>query len=189
MPTKTAFAGANACQVNYQNTNRRRVYVLKHTEPTASPKVAENAKRTLTIGSSHLVNLSSLFCDRWGPWTCCRSTTRMALGDSHGSSCSAIGCVRRSFFVRFLYMFKASSKISWKFVDAAALGCVSDMRVGARCCSRAGKTIIGSWVAVITGLWVTRNQLPGAGGLPRTCRIGHTTMISAQRTAHHSHQQ
>jgi len=41
----------------------------------------------------------------------------MALGDLQASSLSASGCVKRSFFVRFLYAFRALSKISWKLED------------------------------------------------------------------------
>jgi len=45
----------------------------------------------------------------------------MLLAESQASSRSASGCVERSFFVRFLYAFKALSKISWK-VDGVEVG-------------------------------------------------------------------
>jgi hypothetical protein len=41
----------------------------------------------------------------------------MALGESQDWSCAASGCSRRSFFVRFLYLFKAVLIISWKSED------------------------------------------------------------------------
>jgi hypothetical protein len=41
----------------------------------------------------------------------------MALGESQDSSCAASGCARRSFFVRFLYWFKALLMICWKLDD------------------------------------------------------------------------
>ena len=41
----------------------------------------------------------------------------MAPGELQVSSWEARGCVRRSFFVRFLYLSKASLIISWKLED------------------------------------------------------------------------
>ena len=41
----------------------------------------------------------------------------MAPGELQASSWEARGCVRRSFFVRFLYLFKASLIINWKSED------------------------------------------------------------------------
>ena len=41
----------------------------------------------------------------------------MLLGDSQAWSLSTSGCLRRSFFVRFLYIFKALSRISYKLED------------------------------------------------------------------------
>ena len=38
----------------------------------------------------------------------------MLLGESQAWNLSASGCLRKSFFVRFLYVFKESSRISWK---------------------------------------------------------------------------
>ena len=48
----------------------------------------------------------------------------MLLAELHGSNWAASGCVRRSFFVRVLYAFKALSKISWnfEFEDEAEVG-------------------------------------------------------------------
>jgi hypothetical protein len=50
----------------------------------------------------------------------------MAEGESQDWSWAASGCASRSFFVRFLYVFKASLIISWKLeaeveVEAAVL--------------------------------------------------------------------
>ena len=41
----------------------------------------------------------------------------MLLGESHSWSCAASGCLKRSFFVRFRYAFKALSKINWKLEE------------------------------------------------------------------------
>jgi hypothetical protein len=41
----------------------------------------------------------------------------MAPGESQDWSWVASGCSRRSFFVRFLYVFRALSIISWKLED------------------------------------------------------------------------
>ncbi len=41
----------------------------------------------------------------------------MLLGESQSSSWVVSGCVRRSFFVRLLYSFRAVSKILWKLED------------------------------------------------------------------------
>jgi hypothetical protein len=46
----------------------------------------------------------------------------MLLGELQCWSWAASGCVRRSFFVRFSYAFKALSKISWKLEDEAGVG-------------------------------------------------------------------
>jgi hypothetical protein len=53
-PIKITFAGENTCQYKYKN-ERVDVHVLKHTEPTPSPSVSENARRTFTVGSSQLL--------------------------------------------------------------------------------------------------------------------------------------
>ena len=41
----------------------------------------------------------------------------MALGESQDWSRATSGCARRSFFMRLLYLSKASSMISWKLED------------------------------------------------------------------------
>jgi hypothetical protein len=48
----------------------------------------------------------------------------MALGESQFWSWTASGCESRSFFVRFLYLFRALLIISWKLgdEDEAAVG-------------------------------------------------------------------
>ena len=56
---KMAFAGGNALPVSNKNesVDLRQVHELRHTRVT-SPRVSENAWRTFTVGSSHLVHLS-----------------------------------------------------------------------------------------------------------------------------------
>ncbi len=54
----------------------------------------------------------------------------MALGESQAWSCTARGCDRRSFLVRFSYSFKALLKTSWKLEDEDVAEGVRDM--GAR---------------------------------------------------------
>ena len=51
----------------------------------------------------------------------------MLLAESQALSRSANGCVRRSFFVRFLYAFKAAWRISRK-LDDVEVGWVWDIR-------------------------------------------------------------
>ncbi len=46
----------------------------------------------------------------------------MLLGDLQSWSWAASGCVRRSFFVRFLYAFKALSNICWKLEEEVEVG-------------------------------------------------------------------
>ena len=52
-PIKITFAGENTCQIYMRGLYLEQVHVLKHTEPTPSPSVSENARRTFTVGSSH----------------------------------------------------------------------------------------------------------------------------------------
>jgi len=46
----------------------------------------------------------------------------MLLGELQDCSWAASGWARRSFFVRLLYAFKASLKISWKLEDEMEVG-------------------------------------------------------------------
>jgi hypothetical protein len=56
----------------------------------------------------------------------------MLLGESQAWSWAASGWVRRSFFVRLSYAFRALLKIGWKLEDDEAVGGVWDMTLGAR---------------------------------------------------------
>jgi hypothetical protein len=66
----------------------------------------------------------------------------MPLAESQASNRSASGWVRRSFLVRFLYAFKALSKISWKLDDDVGVGLARDIR-GKR---GIGERRVESWV-------------------------------------------
>ena len=57
MPVNIAFAGGNACGHTHQRVALGRHNVSRFTTPTPLPTVAENANRTLTVGSSHLCPL------------------------------------------------------------------------------------------------------------------------------------
>jgi hypothetical protein len=46
----------------------------------------------------------------------------MALGELQDWSWAASGCANKSLFVRFLYLSKALSMISWKLEDEEAVG-------------------------------------------------------------------
>jgi hypothetical protein len=46
----------------------------------------------------------------------------MLLGESQAWSWVASGCLRRSFFVRLSYAFRALLKIGWKVEDDEAVG-------------------------------------------------------------------
>ena len=55
MPVNIAFAGGNACnhRVDLQRLNDSQL-----TTPKLLPRVAENANKTLIVGSSHFVHFS-----------------------------------------------------------------------------------------------------------------------------------
>ena len=109
----------------YENTDLRYAHTLGHTRPTPVPSVAENTKRTFTVGSSHFAHRSSPLRDRSRSWTFSLRTARMELGEPHIWSWAASGCRRRSFLVRVWYAFKALLKIIWKLEvleDEAAVG-------------------------------------------------------------------
>ena len=93
-----------------------------------SPRVSVNASRTLIVGLSHLCNLSSLLLDwlNWSTWFW--SMARIAVGESHLSSCVARGCAVRRCLVLFLYALRAFSKMTLKLeVDAVVAGsCLED---------------------------------------------------------------
>jgi len=63
MPEKMTFAGENTLEAVVRVKNHRRDRMVIITRPTPSPRVAENAYRTLTIGTRHFAILSSLFFD------------------------------------------------------------------------------------------------------------------------------
>ena len=54
-----AFAGGNTYGHTGQRIDLERLKLLEFTTPTPLPRVAENANKTLTVGSSHFVNFSS----------------------------------------------------------------------------------------------------------------------------------
>ena len=59
MPVNIAFAGGNTCGRIRQMVDLDYHDVGELTTPTPLPRVAENANRTFTVGSSHFVHLSS----------------------------------------------------------------------------------------------------------------------------------
>ena len=59
MPVNIAFAGGNTCGRTRQRVDLELHNVAEFTTPTPLPRVTENLKRTLTVGSSHFVHLSS----------------------------------------------------------------------------------------------------------------------------------
>ena len=117
----------------YENANLKWVQILRHTSPTPAPIVAENAKRTFTVGSSHFDNRSAPPRDWSSPFICSRSMVRMAAGVSQAWSRAASGCVRRSSPVRFLYVTKALLNNVWNLEDDVAADWLWDMSVKAEC--------------------------------------------------------
>jgi len=100
--------------------------------PMPSPRVAENAKRTFTVGPSQFLSLSLLLRLRSNCWTRSRSTGRISAGESQDCNWVARGWVRSLFFVVFSYASKAALKTDWKSVDEdededGAAGAVWDM--------------------------------------------------------------
>ena len=58
IPVNIAFAGGNTYGHTGQRVDVERLEILVFTTPTPLPRVAENANKTLTVGSSHFVNFS-----------------------------------------------------------------------------------------------------------------------------------
>ena len=83
MPAKISPPSGYACRIVIN------VYIpdelphmMRPTRATAPPMVAENALMTFTVGSNHLVNLSSLLppADWPNPGICCRSMVIISSG-------------------------------------------------------------------------------------------------------------
>src|SRR6266478_728874 len=90
---------------------------MRLTRPTPSPRVAEKARRTFTVGLSQFFNLSSLVW-RWSNcWIRSWRTERMELGESQDCSRVARGWSRRLFLVLLSYTCKEALKIDWKLED------------------------------------------------------------------------
>ena len=53
-----AFAGGNIC-IRIRQRDLEKYYVSEFTTLAPFPRVAENANKTLTVGSSHFVHFSS----------------------------------------------------------------------------------------------------------------------------------
>ena len=60
IPAKIAFAGGNTCDGARQRVALKQLNVPSLTTPTPLPRVVENAYKTFTVGSSHLVHSSSV---------------------------------------------------------------------------------------------------------------------------------
>jgi hypothetical protein len=59
MPVNIAFAGGNTCGHTSWRVDLEWLNVSRLTTPTLLLRVAENANKTLTVGSSHFVHFSS----------------------------------------------------------------------------------------------------------------------------------
>ena len=58
MPINTAFAGGNICDHTRQRVDLEWLNLSRLTTPTPLLRVAENANKTFTVGSSHFVHFS-----------------------------------------------------------------------------------------------------------------------------------
>ena len=61
MPVNIALAGGNTCGHTRQRADLEQLNDSQLTTPTVLPRVAENANKTLTVGSNHFVHFS------WAP--------------------------------------------------------------------------------------------------------------------------
>jgi hypothetical protein len=75
----------------------------------------EDAEMTLTMGSSHCINLSSVDLLNDATWE--RRTTRISTGELQSCNWAINGCVRRLFSVFFSYSFREASKTACKSED------------------------------------------------------------------------
>ena len=104
------------------------------TSPTPALMTEEDAERTLTIGSSHFMNLSSasIVCSNFAARE--RRMARVSAGDLQACNWNIKGRVRRFFSVFFSYCFRAASKTACKLEEEGleAAGVVLDMETAAR---------------------------------------------------------
>ena len=61
-PAKITLAGEKSYHIN-EKTGLKELQVMRHTRPAPAPRMPEKANRTLTVGSSHFVHLSSVLRD------------------------------------------------------------------------------------------------------------------------------
>ena len=125
IPVKIALEGGNTCDT-CQRVDRA-AWNREITSPAASPIIAENVYKTLTVGSSHLVNLSSAPCDLSDSWTWARRIARIALGESQDLSWAARGWEAMSFFVFFSYSSRAALKIVSKLGEEVVVDGIWDI--------------------------------------------------------------
>lgn len=140
--------------------------------PTPSPRVAENANRTFTVGSSQFLSLSLLLRLWSNCWTRSRSTGRISAGELQDCNWVARGWVTSLFFVVFSYVSKAALKTDWKSADEdeeGAAEAVRDMVLVGRNQSVPGRVpkgdraISASRVCLCVANFGTRFPLAGCG--------------------------
>ena len=87
------------------------------TSPTPALMTEEDAERTLTIGSSHFINLSSasIVCSNFAARE--RRMVRVSAGELQACNWAINGRVRRLFFVFFSYCFREASKTACKLEE------------------------------------------------------------------------
>ena len=94
----------------------------------------EDAERTLTIGSSHFINLSSasIVCSKFAARE--RRIVRVSAGELQACNWAIKGRVRRLFFVSFSYRFREVSKTACKLAEEelGAVGVVLAMATTAK---------------------------------------------------------
>ena len=99
------------------------------TSPTPALITEEDAESTLTIGSSHFINLSSadIVCSTCAAWE--RRSARMSAGDLQTCNWAINGWVTRLFSVFFSYSFREASNMVRKLEEGElkAAGFVFDM--------------------------------------------------------------
>ena len=119
------------------------------TNASPSPRVAEHVKRILTVGSSHVIRLSSPLRNSSKAWACFRNTSNTAAGELHLSNWAANGWVCRSFFVVFLYSFIAASNIEAKLETEGSVACLLVLAIERDWIAVRDKLLVGK-----EGYWV-----------------------------------
>lgn len=117
IPEKVAFQVGVSVVTHVRGVDPKRGDALQFTGLRPLPRVAKNAYKTPTVGTSQFFNLSLAFRDLSNGRTWVRRTAIMAPGEFQERSRAVRGWEVRSWLVSLLYSFKAAVKIVSKLVE------------------------------------------------------------------------